>query len=144
MPTRLVRLAGLWLLVAAPALVAAPVPKAKPKTTADKLVGTWRLVKTSQAGGVKVTLLVDLAADGTMTARQSADGEDDPDVRTGTYKVDGETIPYTLGRGDGSDPKSETLTIKKLTDDELVVVDPDGIQEDFQREKPAAKPKKSP
>ena len=26
--------------------------------------------------------------------------------------------------------------IKKLTDDELIVVDPDGIQEDFRREKP--------
>jgi hypothetical protein len=47
------------------------------------------------------------------------------------------TIPYTMklpGR-----EKSETLTIKKLTEKELHVVDPDGIQEDFERVKPEKK-----
>ena len=38
--------------------------------------------------------------------------------------------------------KAETLTIKKLTADELVIVDPDGLKEEFSRLKKMPEPKK--
>ena len=50
-------------------------------------------------------------------------------------------IPYTLKQGN-REIKKETLTIKKLTETELHVVDPEGIQEDFERVKPAKKDEK--
>lgn len=126
MPT--LRFVALWLLAVAPA-AAAPVPK---PTTADKLVGKWRLVKSSNPPAGKVELTVEFAADGTMTIRQT-DGDADPVVYPGKYKVDGETIKYTVKVPGGE--KSEPLTVKTLTDDELVVVDPDDITEEFKRER---------
>lgn len=35
----------------------------------------------------------------------------------------------------GTRRKAETLTIKKLTDTELIIVDPDGLKEEFVRVK---------
>ena len=109
----------------------APVPKEKEKTNAEKVVGKWKLAKSSYGGEKdKVdVLIVEFTKDGKMTVSQ---GEGDDKVAyEGTYKVDGDKLPYKLNIGGGE--KAETLTIKKLTDDELSVVDPDSIQEDFKR-----------
>lgn len=111
---------------------AAPVPKVIPKTNAEKLVGTWKLTKSSRGPDVNVTLFVDFEKDGTLTIRQSDEG-DEEEVYKGKYRVEGGKIPYSVHRGDTE--HAETLTIKKLTDDELIVVDPDNIQEDFKRHK---------
>jgi len=125
---RTAALAILSIFFVAPAvLFGAPVPKDK-KGTAEKVLGKWKLVKTTSGDKEVPTLIVEFAKDGKMTVTQGGDGAA---IYEGTYKVEGETIPYKLKIGGAE--KVETLKIKKLTDDELHVVDPDEIQEDFKR-----------
>lgn len=112
---------------------AAPIPKSIPKTNADRIIGTWKLVKTSQRDGLEGKSLVEFGRDGTMTVRHTDEGEAEAEVFTGKYRVEGDRIPYTIQRGEGW--HTETLRIVKLTDVELIVVDPDDVREEFVREK---------
>jgi len=57
----------------------------------------------------------------------------------GTYRVVGTELPYEVKQGFVT--KKETLTIKKLTADELIVVDPEGLKEEFSRVKKDEKKK---
>jgi uncharacterized protein (TIGR03066 family) len=119
---------------------AAPVPKERAE--ADKVVGTWKLVKsTSKPDGLAVSLTMQLTADGKLVLEQT-----NSDGRTftyeGDYRVAKNELPYSVKYPDGT-VKKETLTIKKITETELIVVDPDGIQEDFERVK-AKKEEKKP
>lgn len=119
--------------------VAAPVPKER--SDAEKVVGNWKLVKSSNSpDGLTSDLILELTAGGKMTVRQTTNGM--TEVYEGDYKllVKNE-LPYTL-KLPGGRTKKETLTVKKLTETELHVVDPDGIQEDFERVKPAKKDEK--
>jgi uncharacterized protein (TIGR03066 family) len=61
-------------------------------------------------------------------------------VYVGTYRVVGNELPYEVKQG--TRVKAETLTVKKLTADELIVVDPDGLKEEFARVKKMPEPKK--
>ena len=126
----------LALTAVVPAAEAAPVPAPAAKSPAEQVVGTWRLVKTSKKAEVESALVVEFGKDGTMTLRQTT-GDDPAVVLKGTYKVDGTKLPYEYKIGDGT--HAETLTIKKVSDKELVVVDPDGVVEEFEREKVAEK-----
>lgn len=118
--------------------VAAPVPKER--SDADKVVGNWKLVKSSNSpDGLTSDLILELTAGGKMIVRQTTNGM--TSVYEGEYKLMKGEIPYTLKQGN-REIKKETLTIKKLTELELHVVDPDGIQEDFERVKPAKKDEK--
>jgi uncharacterized protein (TIGR03066 family) len=118
--------------------VAAPVPKEKAE--AEKAVGTWKLVKSSNApDGLNTELILELTQGGKMTIRQTTNGR--TSVYDGEYKVIKGEMPYTMKLPGGRE-KKETLTIKKLTETELHVVDPDGIQEDFERVKPVEPPAK--
>jgi uncharacterized protein (TIGR03066 family) len=113
-------------------VAAAPVPKEK--ADADKVVGKWKLVKSSNApDGLNTVLILELNQNGKMTIHQTSDGR--TVVYEGEYKVIKGELPYTMKLPGGRE-KKETLTIKKLTETELQVVDPDGIQEDFERVKP--------
>jgi len=108
----------------------APVPKEKEKPNAEKVLGKWKLTKSSNDGEKSETLIVEFTKDGKMTITQ---GEGEAKfVFSGTYKVEGDKLPYKMTMP-GGDKKAETLTIKKLTDEELIFVDPDEIQEDFKR-----------
>jgi uncharacterized protein (TIGR03066 family) len=120
-----------------------PVPKEK--TVAEKLVGTWKLVKSSQGTPEDVTFLVTFGEKGEMTLKiEPKDKDADPVTLKGKYKlVDGdkkgeEKIDYEMDNGTGG-KKQEVLKIKKLTDDELVTTDPDDIKEEFKRVKDAKK-----
>jgi uncharacterized protein (TIGR03066 family) len=83
---------------------------------ADKLVGTWEATKGdlpagstaefTKAGKIKVTIK----------------GEDKTETHEGTYKLDGDTITVTATR-EGKE-RTHSMTIKKLTDKELVLADP--------------------
>jgi uncharacterized protein (TIGR03066 family) len=115
-------------------LTAAQAPKDKPKTTAEKLVGTWELVKDSK-GNVEATVLVEFTKDGKMTVKHTPKEKGAKTTTlNGKFKAEGEKIDYTIDDGAGG-TRGEILTIKKLTDDELVTVDPEGVQEDFKRAK---------
>jgi uncharacterized protein (TIGR03066 family) len=104
--------------------VAAPVPKQR-LTTAEQLIGTWKLTKsdTENAGGY--TFTVEFSKDGKMKAHYMFN--DSTQTIEGTFKADGNKIEYTLG------DRGETLTVEKLTEEELIVIDPEKKKEEFQR-----------
>jgi uncharacterized protein (TIGR03066 family) len=119
-------------------MFAAPVPKER--ADAEKVVGTWRLVASTAIPGGLPNLTLELTQGGKMTVRQSA-GDGPVSVYEGEYKVVKNELPYTL-KLPGGGVKKETLTIKKLTETQLSVVDPNGIREDFERAKPDKKDEK--
>lgn len=118
--------AVLVALLASPA-PAAPIPKERAE--AERIVGTWKMTLGAQ-GQTDTNLELDFYPGGKMVIRQvSANGA--LSVYEGTYRVSGTDLPYDVKQG--SAVKKETLTIKKLTDTELIVVDPDGLKEEFVR-----------
>ena len=123
-----------------PLAAAAPVPKERAE--AEKVVGTWKLVKSTspRTAGVTISLELELTQGGKMVIRQSVNGGPVA-VYEGEYRVVKDQLPYKM-KHPGGRVKEETLTIKKLTETELIVVDPDGIQEDFERVKPKKDEKK--
>ena len=113
---------------------AAPVPQGKEKSTAEKLAGRWELVRSSQGTPEGLTALVEFTKDGKMTVTFTPKEKGaETIVLKGKFKVvEEKKIDYTLDTGEGG-MKQEVLTINKLTDDELVTTDPDGIKEEFKR-----------
>jgi uncharacterized protein (TIGR03066 family) len=121
--------AVLCVLLAAPA---APIPKERAE--AEKVIGTWKLVKSSNPNNSQPSdLLLELTQGGKLVIRQTSNGR--TSVYEGEYKLMKDEMPYSV-KYPGGGEKKETLKIKKLTETELIVVDPDGIQEDFVRVKP--------
>jgi uncharacterized protein (TIGR03066 family) len=130
-------LTSLTAVVFAAAGVAAPPPKAdEKKSNKELIVGTWELVKTSQEGGVGGRVLhLEFTKEGKMIMRD-VDGKEKTLVYEAKYKVEGEKedkLPYE-SITEGVD-KKETLKIKKMTEDEMVFEDDDGIVEEFKRVK---------
>jgi uncharacterized protein (TIGR03066 family) len=107
----------------------APVPKER--ADAEKIVGTWRMTLAAR-GQTDVNLHLEFHQSGKMIIRQVFPGGQ-TSVYEGTYRVVGNELPYDVKQG--TRVKKETLTIKKLTADELIVVDPDGLKEEFVRVK---------
>jgi uncharacterized protein (TIGR03066 family) len=128
--------AGLFALCLCAPASGAPVPKER--ADAEKVVGTWKMTLDSR-GGTDTDLQIEFTQGGQMTIRQ-VHSAGQVTVYVGTYRVVGNELPYEVkmnGR-----VKAETLTIKKLTADVLIVVDPDGLKEEFARVKKMADPKK--
>ena len=117
-----------FLIVPIGSLIAAPVPKPV-KTTADKIVGKWNLVKSSNGLAEGTKCVVELTKDGKMTIAMTFGGG--TSLYEGTYKFDKDKIDYEVSLG--GNKKAEILTIKTIADDELAVTDPDGIVEEFKR-----------
>ena len=124
-------------------LNAAPVPKTKEKTTEEKLAGKWKLVKTD-ATLPNYEFVIEYKPKGELAfIRTPKEGK--ASVSEGKYKVDGEKIEWTVK--EGGEDRGETSKIKKLTDDRLILEDPDGLKEEFERvvekkEKEKENPKK--
>jgi uncharacterized protein (TIGR03066 family) len=95
------------------------------KIDAKKLLGKWE-----PADNKKDTkLVIEFAKDGKMTISADANGKD---IKIdGTYKLDGKKLSIALSFG-GQEQK-ETLTILKLTDDELSTEDSKGKKESMKR-----------
>src|SRR5262245_33519683 len=121
--------AGLFVLCAGVVSPAAPVPKERAE--AEKVVGTWKMTLDSR-GNSDVNLEIEFQQGGKMTIRQVfTNGQ--ASVFVGTYSVVGNELPYEVKQG--TRVKKETLTIKKLTANELIIVDPAGLKEEFVRVK---------
>lgn len=125
------------LLVAfvAPTL-AAPVPKAKAKSTEQKLLGKWRLVKSDTDNGVQrgYEFYVIFKEKGEFELRYEYPDGTPPRAYTGTFKVIDETkIDYSVTIGNRL--KTEVLDITKLTDTEVAWTDPDKLKEELERAK---------
>ena len=120
--------AGVFALCACVAS-AAPIPKER--VDAEKVVGTWRMTLGAQ-GQTDTNLELEFQQGGKITIRQVlTNGQ--VSLYVGTYRVVGNELPYEVKQG--TRVKKETLTIKKLTADELIIVDPDGLKEEFVRVK---------
>jgi uncharacterized protein (TIGR03066 family) len=96
--------------------------------TARKLLGVWELTKAEK---LIPGATVEFAKDNKMHLRFKAG--DKAVTIDGTYKLEGKTIVSTLSFGGKS--KTETNTIKKLTDKELVIEDEKGKVEEYKRAK---------
>ena len=125
------------LLVAVPVItLAAPVPKAK-KTTEQKLLGKWRMVKsdsTDNGNPKSYEFFVIFKTDGEFELRYEYEGDVKPRTYTGTFKViDDDKIDYSVKVGNRT--KTEVLTIDKLTDTEVAWTDPDKLKEQLERVK---------
>jgi uncharacterized protein (TIGR03066 family) len=127
-------IAGLSFVFVQLFVVAAPVPKERAE--AEKVIGTWKLVKSSKESppGINISLDMELTQGGKVILRQSVNGGAIV-VYEGEYTVNKSELPYSI-KYPGGGLKKETLTIKKITDNEMSLVDPDGVQEDFERIKP--------
>jgi uncharacterized protein (TIGR03066 family) len=95
-------------------------------TTRDKLVGVW------QAAGPRTPadVTVEFTGDGKVTLR--ADGKMPNGERT--YALEGDKLKLTTKSPDGQE-HTATATIKRLTDEELVLREESGIEETFKRRK---------
>jgi uncharacterized protein (TIGR03066 family) len=125
--------AGILLLCLSASASTAPIPKER--LEAEKIVGTWKMTLGAQ-GQSDVNLEIEFLQGGRMTIRQVFPGGQASEY-VGSYRVIGNELPYEVKRG--SVTKKETLTIKKLTATELIVVDPDGLKEEFARVKKSEK-----
>jgi uncharacterized protein (TIGR03066 family) len=95
------------------------------KIDKSKLVGTWKFVKTDaeDAPPKGSKLQVEFTRDGKMTMTLTFLERDHKS--TGTYKVDGDKITRTL-KGPKTRERTETATIKELTDKKLVILEKKG------------------
>jgi uncharacterized protein (TIGR03066 family) len=118
---------ALGLIVCSSAALRADDKADDKKSNADKIVGTWKLVKTPR-GAVPpgLSVLATFDKDGKVTVKSSF--MDKNDSKSGTYKVDGKKLTIKL-----EGEKEETETIKTLDDKELVTVDAKGKESGFKK-----------
>jgi uncharacterized protein (TIGR03066 family) len=137
---RLIALTALALASFATAAVPDDPPKKKP---AELLVGEWKLVESSNGTPDDVTFFVTFTKEGEMTLRiEPKDKTQQTVTLKGKYKLKGDDkIDYEMDDGSGG-KKTEVLTIKKLTEDDLVTTDPEDVKETFKRVKPKKEPEK--
>ena len=74
---------------------------------------------------------IEFSADGKIMIHLNANGKQ-MSLPAGTYKLEGDKV--TLKK-DGPKPDTEVNTIKSLTNDSLILVDPKGKEEKFKRVK---------
>jgi uncharacterized protein (TIGR03066 family) len=96
--------------------------------TAKKLVGIWKVVKSE---GAPPGATVEFTKDGKMKLRAEVKGE--VFEAGGTYTLKGNSITTTVEfKGK---KMTETSTIKKVTDKQLIIEDEKGKTDEFQRVK---------
>jgi len=127
-------MSGVPTLIALAFLLQQPAPTA---ADAPALTGTWVLVKGSAELPKDVTFVTVFSADGGMVLKFDTGDPKQDTVHKGKFKLSGAKLAYTITTGSGE--RGETLTVKTLTDETLVVVDPDGKVEEFRRDTPKKK-----
>jgi uncharacterized protein (TIGR03066 family) len=124
-----------WLrIVAAAVLVASLLGplRAEEKKADNKtlIVGVWELTK-AREGGPPVGTTMEFTKDGKVKLSGKADGKEF--AFDGFYVVQGEKLTATIKSPDRTE--EGTVTIKKLTDKELVTQDETGRVLEFKRKK---------
>lgn len=133
---RVLTLAAVFGVMLTGGLTAAPVPKdkAKEKTTEEKLTGKWKLVKSDMALPDDYDFVIDYQAKGKMQfIRTPKEKDAKPVVSDGKYKVNNEKMEIEWTVNEFGNERGETSKIKKLTDDKLIIEDPEGVKEEFDR-----------
>jgi uncharacterized protein (TIGR03066 family) len=123
---------SLAALLALTVSVSALAQEKDPKD-AGKLVGKWKLVKSSK-GDLPAGLSAVIQFDKDGKFKTLIELGDKKQEGSGTWKLDGKklTVEFTDGPQKG---KKETNEVKKLTDDELVTVDDEQVTEEFKKAK---------
>lgn len=83
---------------------------------AKLLVGKWEVTKADE--DLSVGSVIEFSKDGKMKITAKNDGK--KEIFNAIYKVEGDKIQFTL-KLDGEDEKKDPLTIKKISDQELVL-----------------------
>src|SRR6185503_7444616 len=97
------------------------------KIDAKKLLGKWQPGEAKKGENV----VIEFAKDGKLSISADADGKD---IKIpGTYKL--ESNKLTLALAFGGQEQKETLTVLKLTDEELSTEDSKGKKETLKRVK---------
>ena len=112
------RILGLTLaMVVVVTLSGAVSAEKKGPANKEKIVGTWRLVKTTTSDTKAVGSTIEYTKDGKF----SVTDKDGNAGLGGTYEVDGEKLKMKMRDelGKGSE-KEHTVTIKTITDKEMV------------------------
>lgn len=122
--TLAVLLAG--LLAGSYAVAPVPKEKNKPKTTAEKMIGNWKLIRLPSgnppARGVEVTS--EYKKDGKVIMRQ-VNRKGVLEVEEATYKVVGEIVYFTSDKRARPERRQWSVTVKEITDKKLVTLGPD-------------------
>ncbi len=103
----------------------------EPKPTAEKLVGVWKLAKSSIPLPDSVNVTIEFKKEGKLAVAYEEKGE--KKTAEGTWKLDGQKLKITLKRPGKSTDKTDTVEITKLTDQELVTDDKSGKVDEFKR-----------
>jgi uncharacterized protein (TIGR03066 family) len=119
---------AVWLLALAlgASEAAAQDKKEPPKFDAKKLVGKWEPVDS------KIPVTIEFTDKGKLILSVEFGGKSDK--VEGDYKLSDDKLDLVL-RAEGKEQK-ETLTLSKLTDEELVAKDSRGKEETLKRQKP--------
>jgi uncharacterized protein (TIGR03066 family) len=106
-------------LLLGPTVVAGTEKKAdKDKTNKEKIVGTWVLEKPEKPKNLPSGAVIEFTKDGKVKVGGAIGGR--AVSAEGTYSVDGDKLTTASKDPDGKE-HSETDTITKLTDKELVI-----------------------
>jgi uncharacterized protein (TIGR03066 family) len=116
-------LIGAVVVLAFAGFAAAGQDKDKDKIDAKKLIGKWE----PKEGGISI----EFADKGKLILSVDLGGK--TEKVEGSYKLDGAKLEVVISFG-GKEMK-ETLTIKKLTDDELITTDSKGKDETLKKAK---------
>jgi uncharacterized protein (TIGR03066 family) len=95
----------------------------KKSSNKEKIVGTWELVKSDDKDAPPPGTLAEFTRDGKLIITVIVEDKKIP-VK-GTYSVQGDTLKSAMPGQDGKEV-TDTDTIKKLTDKELVLKDSKG------------------
>jgi len=107
------------------AMTVAVAADEKKSDNAQLVVGTWECAKSGKAK-VPVGAVLEVGKDGKYKLSYDEKGSKVTDE--GTYKVDGDKVVF-------GDKNKDTVTIKKLSETELVVVNQDGDTIEWKRKK---------
>jgi uncharacterized protein (TIGR03066 family) len=129
---RTLSFAALCGVLVAGGLSAAPVPKMKERTTEQKLVGKWKLVKTDNKLPGTYDFFIDFKGKGELSFTRVPAKGGRTTVADGKYTVIGDDKVDWKVTESGRE-RGETAKIKMLTADKLVIEDPAGIKEEFER-----------
>jgi len=104
--------------------------RADEKDYAKQIVGKWEVTKADE-NTIPKGAIVEFTKDGKFKALEK-DGDKEV-MFEGTYKVEGDKFVVTIKIGD--DSHSNTVTITKMTDDEMHTKDKDGKVVEVKRKK---------
>jgi uncharacterized protein (TIGR03066 family) len=116
------------LLFGAPAATAQSAKAPEPA----KIIGVWKAVETRDAPG---ELTVEFTGDGSLLVTLVLPNGSS-DKKEGTYTVNEEHLRVTVPEG-GKD-RTQTATIRRLTENRLITIDQTGRIEQFRRQKNSA------